>query len=195
MSVVPLGDSLDSLLLHTLLVHNIPHDVLSLVDELWCANMLCYILRSLRRTNIGHPLTLLLMCLAQWGEIISHTYFPCKASFASWFFNFKTVALILHDIHSYKCIWTLMLNKDESFTLSKSKPLTRPTYDPTYVVRSLMQLSWYTSWKFKHSGERPCGNASVFPSLSYKMRHDTTRASARVVSDAFYKTNSGRPKH
>ena len=34
MSVVPLGDSLDSLLLHTLLVHNIPHDVLSLVDEL-----------------------------------------------------------------------------------------------------------------------------------------------------------------
>ena len=30
-----------------------------------------------------------------------------------------------------------------------------------------------------------CGNASVFRTLSYKMRHDTTRASARVVSDAF----------
>ena len=28
-------------------------------------------------------------------------------------------------------------------------------------------------------------NASVFRTLSYKMRHDTTRASARVVSDAF----------
>ena len=81
MSVVPLGDSLDSLLLHTLLVHNIPHDVLSLVDELWCANMLCYIVRSLRRTNIGHPLTLLLMCYAQWGEnIFSHLFplFVCK---------------------------------------------------------------------------------------------------------------------
>ena len=43
--------------------------------------------------------------------------------------------------------------------------------------------------------EKHCGNASVFRTLSYKMRHDTTRASARVVSDAFYKTKSERPKH
>ena len=34
-----------------------------------------------------------------------------------------------------------------------------------------------------------------YPNLSYKMRHDTTRALARVVSDAFCKTYSGRPKH
>ena len=170
MSVVPLGDSLDSLLLHTLLVHNIPHDVLSLVDELWCANMLCYIVRSLRRTNIGHPLTLLLMCLAQWDEIISSHLFPLFSvklllrgdfstsknscfdtpwhSFIQMHWDFALpmwglvgLCILLLKIKPQKTT-TLMLNKDESFTLSKSKPLTRPTSDPTYVVRLLMQLSW-----------------------------------------------------
>ena len=119
MSVVPLGDSLDSLLLHTLLVHNIPHDVLSLVDELWCANMLCYIVRSLRRTNIGHPLTLLLMCCAQWGQIIFFTlishFFSVKLLVRGDFLTSKQ--LLWYFIHTNVCAKNLMLHTDEGFFL------------------------------------------------------------------------------
>ena len=58
----------------------------------------------------------------------------------------------------------------------------------------MVRLTWFgtASWG---GFNVHCGNASVFRTLSYKMRHDTTRASARVVSDAFFKTKSERPKH
>ena len=88
--------------------------------------------------------------------------------------------ILLMKVQLYKMIPTHYVSKDNHLHVV-GRSITIVQQSTTLILFGLMSFH--------------CGNASVFPSLSYKMRHDTMRASARVVSDAFYKTKSERPKH
>ena len=58
----------------------------------------------------------------------------------------------------------------------------------TYVVCQLDTTDRIFDFSFQKKVQNNFHNvnASVFPSLSYKIHHDTTRALARVVSDVLY---------